>query len=65
MHPGIIKTDMSSWMGNENLPPVREGVKSAMMAIKKPFKVNKLEQGGYFDDDGSLLKLEGDLGRKY
>ena len=55
MHPGVISTDMNNH--NENYKPVMEGVRSSMKLIEKEFKVDPVEQGGFFHEDGSLLAL--------
>lgn len=64
-HPGILKTDMTKWMGNENLPPAEMGNRVVIGLIEREWKVDPKQQGGYFDEDGSFLELKANLGRKY
>lgn len=64
-HPGMLKTDMTAWMGNSKFPAVETGTRLLIELIEKEFKINPTEQGGYFDEDGSYLELKGKLGKKY
>jgi hypothetical protein len=34
-----------------------EGTRSAMKLIEREFKIDPVEQGGFYHEDGSLLRL--------
>ena len=55
MHPGVITSDINGQ--NKNYKPLVEGTRSAMILIEREFKIDPLEQGGFFHEDGSLLRL--------
>jgi NAD(P)-dependent dehydrogenase (short-subunit alcohol dehydrogenase family) len=55
MHPGVIKSDINGQ--NQNYKALVEGTRSAMKLIEREFKINPQEQGGFYHEDGSLLRL--------
>jgi NAD(P)-dependent dehydrogenase (short-subunit alcohol dehydrogenase family) len=58
MHPGCIQTDMSIKAENyKDFRPLIEGTRSSMKLIEREFKIDPVEQGGFYHEDGSLLRL--------
>jgi hypothetical protein len=55
MHPGLIKSELNGL--KEDYKPIVEGTRSAMKMIEREFKIDPVEQGGFYHEDGSLLRL--------